>query len=242
MLQFAIPCRWLPGGTKPGTAPDYLYIAPGVEFSWWEQEYSDGFGRAVNLFGAYCDFGMRPRLTENFALDAWIRVGVYSDYEKVTGKSWRVQGRAMGIFKISDRWQGTVGGMYLDRAKVKILPSGGVIWMPNDDYIFKLTFPDPKISMRIPTAGAVEWWGYVQGDYGGGSWTTTDYYDGLDDKSTLRMDYNDIRLGIGVEFDNPACLSGFAEIGGAFAREVVLAGHGTWKPSDAFYFRVGLLY
>lgn len=237
-LQFAIPCSWLPSSTSRTAETTALYLSPGVQFSWWEGgSYAMPPLYSASTFAAYLDIGMRPQLTETFSLDAWLRVGIYSDYEKVTNKSWRVQGRAMGLFKIADRWEGTAGLIYLDRNHIKVLPSGGVIWKPHEDLVVRLVFPDPNVSLRLRTSGSVEWWTYLQADYGGGTWTIYDPYDGA-----VRTDYNDIRLALGLKFDNPACLGGFVEIGGAFAREVVRPNWGTWKPDSAFYFRVGLTY
>ena len=236
-LQFAIPCRWIPTDTSLGNAPGYFYVAPGARFSFWDGP-DRGYMTSPNLFGAYVDVGVEPRINKNFALEAWLRVGLYSDYEKVTKDSWRLQGRVMATFLIADRWQGAVGVMYLDRNQVKILPSGGVIWTPHDDIICRLTFPDPKISMRITRAGTTEWWGYLLADYGGGTWTIKDQNTGQSE----RTDYNDIRVAVGLEFNNPRCIKGFAEIGGAFGRELVRPGWQTYKPGSALFFRIGMKY
>jgi hypothetical protein len=233
-IQFAIPSKYIP--TETSSQMGYLHIAPGAQFSFWNGLESS-YMKSPNLFGAFVDFGVEPHLNKNFSFEAALRVGLYSDYEKVTNESWRIQGRVMATFEVAERWQGTVGFLYLDRNRIKLLPSGGLIYRPHDDVICRLTFPDPKISMRITRNGTTDWWGYIFANYGGDTWTICD-----DAGNSARTDYNDIRVAAGVEFDNASSFKGFVEVGGAFGRELVRPGWGTYSPSNALYFRIGLRY
>ncbi|MDR3110779.1 MAG: hypothetical protein LBU65_14010 [Planctomycetaceae bacterium] len=236
-LRFSIPCKYIPTDTSAGGSQmGYFHLAPGAQFSFWNSLEND-YMKSPNLFGAFVDFGVEPHLNKNFSFEASLRLGLYSDYKKITSESWRIQGRVIATFEVAERWQGTVGFLYLDRNRIKLLPSGGLIYRPHEDVICRLTFPDPKISMRLTRNGTTDWWGYIFANYGGDTWTISD-----DGGNSARTDYNDIRVAAGVEFDNASSFKGFAEVGGAFGRELVRPGWETYNPSNALYFRIGLRY
>ncbi|MGL4595076.1 MAG: hypothetical protein ACRCUY_10140, partial [Thermoguttaceae bacterium] len=124
---------------------------------------------------------------------------------------------------------------YIDRAHYKILPTGGIIWTPKDDWVIKLLFPNPKIQKRFWKSGASEWWGYIHADYGGGSWTFVE---------NERTDYNDIRFGGGIEFEmlQNMRLGGYFEVGGAFQRELYQSKDNNMKLPDAFFIKTGIVF
>jgi len=58
-----------------------------------------------------------------------------------------------------------------------------------------------------------------------------------------QIDYNDIRFGVGLEFNRNAGIGGLIEIGTAFDRELLLrSNHDKYAPSTTLYFRAGLVY
>jgi len=185
-MQLAFPCRWIPdhGGTG------YLYVAPAGSLVWWNGPAGPP-NMSPNGFGAFLDVGVQPKFNETFGLVAWGRVGLFSDFEKVTSDAWRFQGRLEGVAKISPQLEARGGVIYYGRSRVKMLPTVGVVWTPNDDWVLKLIFPNPKVSRRLWTGPQSDLWGYVHLDYAGGSW---------DIKGCGLTDYNDIRLGAGIEF------------------------------------------
>lgn len=239
--QFAIPLRCLAGSSATaGAEMPYLYLAPGAAFDWFTtspaMQFASGFPETVSTYAAYLDVGVQPRLNSDIWVDAWVRVGIFSDYRKTSSKSVRVMGRAMGMFSISKEWDGAIGIVYINREQIKLLPSGGLIWHPNADTLFKLTFPDPKLSKRIKATSDADIWVYLQGNYGGGVWTITDVSGTMEP-----TDYNDIRLGIGLELENKSRFSGFFEFGGAFGRELYRSGR-SWSAENTWYLRTGIVF
>jgi len=181
----------------------------------------------------HLDIGMQPQFNETFGLIAWGRVGVFSDFEKVSSDAFRFQGRLEGTVKTSPQLKVHGGVIYYGRSRVKMLPTAGVVWTPNDDWVLKLIFPNPKVSRRLWTGPQADWWGYVHMDYAGGSW---------DIHGLGLTDYNDVRLGVGVEFAAPNRMGGYFEFGGSFARELYSHGDSWASPPTVLYLKTGFIF
>jgi hypothetical protein len=228
-MQLGIPCRFIP---NTGSGTGFFYVAPGANLVWWDGPAGPPH-MSPNGFGAFIDFGMQPQFNEVFSLNAWFRLGLFSDFKHVSSESFRYQGRLEGIFNVSPNVQISAGIIYLDRVRLKMLPTGGIIWTPRDDLVLKLVFPNPKISKRLWNSGNAEWWGYLQGDYGGGSWSI----DGIG-----QTDYNDIRIGAGLEFETLTRIGGYLEFGGSFARELYSHHHKWAEPPSVLYLKTGFIF
>ncbi|MDR0869808.1 MAG: hypothetical protein LBN39_03365, partial [Planctomycetaceae bacterium] len=230
-MQLAIPCRYIPNNAPGQSGPGYFLVAPGANLVWWDGPVGPP-NMSPNGFGAFLDLGMQPQITENFGLNAWFRFGVFSDFKHVASEALRYQGRVEGNFTVSPEMKLTAGLIYMDRARIRLMPTGGVIWTPRDDLIVRLVFPNPKISKRLWKSSS-EWWGYVQADYGGGCWSI----DGLG-----KTDYNDIKIGTGVEFETYTRVGGYFEFGGSFGRELYTAGHKWASPPSVLYLKTGFIF
>ena len=226
-MQLAFPCRFVPDNGKTG----YFYVAPGGSLVWWNGPAGPPH-ISPNGFGAFLDFGVQPRFNDAFGLIAWGRVGLFSDFERITSDAFRYQGRLEGVFTASPQMQVHAGVIYYGRSRVKMLPTLGVVWTPDDDWVLRLVFPNPKVSRRLWRGPQADWWGYVHIDYAGGSWEI----DGLG-----LTDYNDLRLGMGVEFASPSRIGGYFEFGGSVARELYSGGHRTSLPS-VLYLKTGIIF
>ncbi|MCL2348150.1 MAG: hypothetical protein FWC50_07790 [Planctomycetaceae bacterium] len=223
--RFAIPCRHL-GDTM-------IYVAPGFRATFLNDDVEK-----KNLFGGWLDAGIQPVVNQQFRFDLWGSVGVYSDFHKVTSDSIYVRGRGSAYLQLNPNTEAVLGVLYLNREHVKLLPVFGVIWTPNPSVEWRLVFPDPKLAKHFGDTGSTQWWGYVRGDYGGGSWAVN-----TDTLGVVKFDYNDIRVALGLEFRNPAkqSVSGYVEVGGAFDRELYY-GKQSYNKSSCVYLGGGLTY
>jgi hypothetical protein len=228
-MQLGIPCRFIP---TYGSGTGFFYVAPGANLVWWEGPVGPP-DMPPNGFGAFVDFGMQPQFNEIFSLNAWFRFGLFSDFKHLSSEAFRYQGRIEGMFNVSPNVQISGGVIYLDRVRNKIMPTGGIIWSPRDDLVLKLVFPNPKISKRLWNSGNAEWWGYLQGDYGGGSWSID---------RIGQTDYNDIRIGVGLEFETLTRIGGYLEFGGSFARELYSRNHKWAEPPSVLYLKTGFIF
>jgi hypothetical protein len=178
---------------------------------------ASGFGLPPRVYSTYLDFAWQPALTPQFSLDLNVSVGVFSDFQGVTSDSLRLQGTALGVLALTPTVTLTGGIMYLDRVDIEYLPAGGILWVPNPQTRWDLFFPRPKISRYLTTIGNTDLWGYLMGEYGGGSWTIGEQ--AID----RRMDINDYRVGAGLEWNHQFGLRSFIEVAYVFERELVFA-------------------
>ena len=224
-----------------------VLVTPGFAFHWWDGPTSHGTPPSGILgalppvvYDAYLDTAWNPQLSPQIGGELSFRIGIYSDFSKVTMESLRYTGQGLFVLTISPNTKVKAGIVYLDRVRIKMLPAGGVFWTPNPDVKFDIYFPEPKAARRLTTIGNTEWWGYVRGEYGGGSWTITPHKaPGPMDE----IDYNDIRLALGLEFNRNAGLGGLVEVGTAFNRELYVRGtHEKFTPSTTIFLRAGLIY
>jgi hypothetical protein len=113
-----------------------------------------------------------------------------------------------------------------------------VYYRPTPDWDMYLVFPNPKVRKFLTAIGNTKWYGYAAGEYGGGSWTverqTTDD----------RIDYNDIRVIGGLEWETQTHIRGHVEAGFVFNREVVFVSGdpGSFKPNDTLMLRTGVSF
>jgi hypothetical protein len=201
-------------------------------------------------FDAYLDFGWNPWLSENGTVSAELnfRTGVYSDFSRVTSDSIRFMGKGLAVFRLSQHVWLKAGVWYLDRVQVKILPAGGLVWIPTEDFYCNILFPNPKIAKRLTVWGNTQWWLYADGNYGGGTWTikrNTGFVPAVPTDGTFtRFDYNDIRVAVGLEFKRPRQLEGYFEVGLACSRELVYQdlSPSSYFPNNTVYIGAGLTY
>lgn len=227
-----------------GSIETPLLVTPGFAFNWFDgpegDPNSDPRGPDVPplVYDAYLDFAINPQWTPKFGAEFGTRVGVYSDFQRFDADSIRLLGRGVAVYSLSPQFEILAGAVYLDRLRVKLLPAGGVRWRPSPLWDLYLVFPNPKVRRKAFTTGSTEWWWYLSGEYGGGSWTV--------DRVALedRMDYNDIRALLGLEWQTSTQATGHLEIGFAFDREFQFESGqpGVFNTDDAVMFRAGVGY
>ncbi len=180
-----------------------------------------------------------PIIKNKFTLDLGA-APLYSGDFKAKKESFRIPARLAGIWTCNPRTKFVLGVLYQDRSdSYNWMPMGGVIWTPNEDINFELTYPKLRISQRI------KWWGSVAGDsvsdwlyggfeFNGGSWG----YRVESKEIDIRFDYRDYRLLFGYE---RRCLSGLTiaiELGWMFDRKISYNGYGSYHPDDAFFLQL----
>jgi len=201
-----------------------LLVTPGIAWNWLGGPIGDPMPPMMDprgpdlpgqLYDAYVDLSWYPQPFEWFGAELGLRTGVWTDFDSVSSDSVRILGRGLGVISVSPQMEVLVGVVYLDRLRVKLLPAGGIHWRPDLDWDLYFVFPNPKLRRRIQSVGNTEWWFYVSGEYGGGSWTVNRA--GLDD----RIDYNDLRVMLGVEWETSTLVRGHLEVGYVFDREIL---------------------
>ncbi|WP_146575555.1 hypothetical protein [Botrimarina hoheduenensis] len=222
-----------------------LLVTPGFAFNWFNGPEGDptSMPRGPDLppraYDAYVDFSWFPRFSPELGAELGFRTGVWTDFDEVSTDSMRFLGRALGVVTLTPQFELLLGAVYLDRLRVKTLPAGGVRWRPSPEWDLYLVFPNPKIRRTMRSFGSTDWWWYVAGEYGGGSWTVQ--REDIGD----RIDYNDLRLLFGLEWQAATQARGHIEVGYAFDREILFGDSGDparFLPDDAVMFRIGIGY
>lgn len=203
-----------------------LRITPGFVFRFLDGPDSQAAQPVVpaQLYDAYLDFAWRPELPQAPMIsgDLSVRMGVYSDFKTVSTDSVRLTGTGLAVVRLSDTFAVKMGATYLDRADIKLLPAGGILWTPNERTEFDIYFPAPKLKQDLITLGNADVAWYVGGEYGGGSWTIEEpVYPPFSPGGSERIDINDLRIFGGWEWVYPSGLFGFLEVGYVFDRQIV---------------------
>ncbi len=227
-----------------------LLLTPGFAFNWFDGPYTPPTPMPPpvppapmppdlppQVFDAYLDAAWHPRLTDWLHADLGLRTGIYSDFHELNGDSLRILGRGLGVLAFSPQFDILVGAWYLDRNRIKVLPAGGVHWRPNGLWDFYLVFPNPKIRRRSINVGSSQWWIYFAGEYGGGRWTV-ERIGGVSDD----IDYNDVRIIYGLEWETQTQAHGHIEIGYVLDREIIFTDTDTrsLELDDTFMVRAGI--
>jgi hypothetical protein len=227
-----------------------VIVTPGFAFHFWDGPKSVAPAFAdmpPQTFDAFLNARWTPKLNELLKAELEVQTGVYSDFRQLNGDSLRVTGKGMFVLSYSPGIQVKGGVWYLDREQVKLLPAGGIVWTPdpfNQDTRFEILFPNPSFHQRLRTINNTEWWWYVSGDYGGDTWTIK-RTEGPAAGAVDLVDYNDIRVAVGLEFKRlNSGLTGLFEAGGAFDRELAYRSlsPATFRPQSAFFLRAGVVF
>ncbi len=241
--RFIIPSTCLASASLKNSEASF-YIAPKFSFQLWNGDFSwNGYYQDFreqwpkSTFNAGADFGFNGEYGD-FGVDAFIDLGIASSFNKIGSKAFYIRGRAMGTLAITgdSKFKATLGAIYYDRNHIKLLPSGGVIWQPNPQNVWRLVFPDPYIGHHLGKLNDTDWWAYINGDIGGGRWLIRSYGE------SINVDYNDYRFGLGLSFTTRCAVKGNIEVGGAFGREMYSCGHAWFKPNSSVYLKGGISY
>jgi hypothetical protein len=217
-------------------------VTPGFQANVFNGPDTMGFGDDFPImppvtYGAYLDVGWKPQFGQRFSADLGIRPGVWTDFHYVTSRSFRLPARGFGIYAVNPQLSLVAGVVYFDRLSVRILPAGGVIWTPTPDARFEVLFPRPKLAHRIATIRNNNLWGFVEGEYGGNTWTVSNPGGGN------VVDYNDLRLSLGAEWISPTGRRGHFEAGYVFNRRLMYRnGEPTAYPHGTVMLRGGISF
>lgn len=167
------------------------------------------------VYETYVDFLWVPRLSPRWLAILGVAPSYYGDFKVDNSEAFRITGKALARYDWSPTVQLLFGVLYLNRNDIRLLPAGGIIWMPNDAKRYELVFPKPKLAHRITLGDNFEDWLYLGGEFGGNTYAI-ERDAGFDDFVTFR----DIRTYVGLERKLNGGAGYRLEIGYVFARRV----------------------
>jgi hypothetical protein len=190
------------------------------------------------LHDAYVDFMWLPTFVHRWTALLSVTPGYYSDFQVSDSDAFRITGKGLVIFDANPRLQLVGGVLYLGRDNLKLLPVGGAIWRPTDDFAFELIFPKPKLAVRLNHGPGFENWLYGTAEYGGNTYVI-ERTGGAHDKVT----YQDFRLLVGWERRLNYGAGFRVEAGYVFGRQVdFISAAGDFEPGDTVLLRAGITF
>jgi hypothetical protein len=222
------------------------YLSPGFGLHLWSGPWLVAGPAAFfpsKAYSAFVDIGWESDPNVRFGVEGSGRLGVFTDFSHARKESFRPMGVILLRYNMTPTVALKAGVEYINRADLKLLPAGGIVWTPNTQTRFDIYFPQPKFASYLTTLGNWDLWWYVAGEYGGGVWTLN-YDNGLESLT----DINDFRLMLGLELGPPSTggvgqRGIFFEVGYVWNREiVVVAAADTQKLNDTFMLRGGIAF
>lgn len=239
------------GGTQP------LYILPSFGLHLFngggERDAANPNGFLDGkYYDAFIEAGWQSDPNRILGLELGAQVGLFTNFNDIDSDSLRGLGLAQIKLRLTPATTLKFGAAYVDRIEVGLLPVGGILWQPTPNQRYDIYFPKPKLARYLTTVGLQDVWGYIGGEFGGGSW----YFSNGPLGSGGQFDYRDLRVTLGLEWGlNHLVASGrrtgFFEAGYVFDREVIIR-NPTLSPTgllssgnlldDTFMFRAGIGY
>ena len=208
---------------------------------WWSGPKGDGTMYVPDLparvYDLYIDMNWQTRWSDWLATEFRLAPGLHTDFKVTPPDAFRLRGHAVGMVTLVPELELVLGAEYINRNRVKMLPVVGLLWQPHEDLQCRLVFPHPKVAYCFSHWGKSEFWAYVAGEYGGGTWA----YKYLPSEKTDWVEYSDYRVLAGVEHrDADDSSHTFLEFGYLFERNInFVSALPDFIPKDTFLVRVG---
>jgi hypothetical protein len=237
--------NWIPGGAEQFS---FFSIA-------WDHYVKSGITEGIGNIGIGMDFNflcgpiqtdMPPRVYD-FSIGYQIRkqlgplkfdlataVLAATDFVGNARKGILFPSHGVGYLGIGPTIDLVFGVDYVDRGDVKLLPVGGLIWIPNSSMRFEIVFPRPKAYFQLTENYRI----YVAGELGGNTWAIRRVFPLGDDLAT----YHDLRVCVGFEHVEKGACSAF-EVAYLFDRRIEYTSRiGNMSLTDAVMLRLVTRY
>jgi len=192
----------------------------------------------------YYQIGYRFETTSPQVGPASYRFGVTptlaTDFEQnLNSSAWNFDVDITGLYRVSPTLMLVAGVLYWERAEDHILPTGGVVWTPNQFWEIRATYPKARADVFIGTPFGVATWLYAGAEYQIDSWQA-----GEISGQRPQLQVEEWRTFTGIRWDHCSWQS-YVDFGYVFDREHSVHGLSTVVPLDpgeAFMIRAGLTY
>lgn len=209
-----------------------------LEFSFQHQYINVDNSTVVKLPAHLTSFSFGLDATFPFlnVKDTYFRIGVspsfntdnWSFYEN----SFRIPQRYFAIYRPSEKFTAILGFAVFPRYRTVFMPIAGVIYKPNDKWLFNLIPSQPKIEYKFSDKLT------VFGEYGG---TMEEFVVSKDDVKGTALEYEEQHAGAGLRYNFTKDIMASVAVGGKFAHKLQYRDSlGKVKPDSGFYseFRV----
>lgn len=222
-------CQWtLDSYAEP------IVVTPGAALHLWSgPQVLDLPPRVYDL---YLDLSWRMITRERWGLTGGMTPGFYGDFERIDADAFQFTGWLLADVTLGEHWTALGGLAYIRQLKSNLLPIGGLVWRPHDDWRVEAVVPRPRIAHRFRSDAEREAWVYVSGAFGGGAWAIDD-----GDENVL-LQYSDFRLASGVEWLRSDGGSAVLEIGYVFSRDISVDDFSLLAPDGTAFVHLNLSF
>ena len=162
---------------------------------------------------------------------------MYGDYACFKSDVFEVTGWGLMSYYVGPKLTLLGGAAVVRQLESHVLPVGGFVWMPSEDWRIEALFPRPRIARRFMASMKQNAWAYVAGQFGGGSWSVT-----LEDATSTLVTYSDLRVLAGFEWLGGRQATAIVEAGYVFGRDISAFGISQFTPEDTVLLHAGLTF
>ena len=177
-------------------------VTPGFAAHFWNGPNTNGFGvnpgpeMPPETYDAYLDTTWKPQITPRLSADLAVRVGLYSDFNFISYQSVRYSVSRIGVVRHESatdvRCRRRVPGSFVGAHFAGRRRDLGT----RPRFALRAVVPAAEAFAPHRHGANSNLWGYVEGEYGGNTWTIHRAQPGF---SGDLVDYNDLRLSLGTE-------------------------------------------
>ena len=224
----------LPGPKLGWLGKSFFMISP--NFSYTNVDWKGPGDFPDSLYDASVGITWMKPVNERWSLIFNTSPGYAGDGNE-THDSFRIPVMFAANWTPNNRWKVMFGAIYTDRGDFPVLPFGGLLYTPNDDWRFEITAPTPRVARRF-TAWSnedCERWIYCGAGFGGGNWAI----ESTNGEPDLAM-YREFALLLGYEAIRKNGLRWNFEAAYLFSRKMEFD-YGTrpdYKPDDTLGLRL----
>lgn len=159
-------------------------------------------------------FGVDVTLPLLMLKNMYFRIGVtpsfYTDNWSLYENALRLPQRYFAIWQPNDKFTAILGLAVTPRFKDVFLPIAGIIYKPNDKWLFNLVPDRPTISYAVNDKLSI----YGEYSMSGGEYVVT-----KDDIKGTVLEYDEQHAGVGLQYDLNKYVCGSLAVGGTFGRK-----------------------
>ena len=176
-----------------------------------------------------------------FAMTLAFNPSINSDFnQKLERQAINLDGRGIIFWQPDPHFMVGIGAQFWDRVTDRVIPYGGVVWLPDDRWEFRIMWPQSRIQYYCGNHMGEDVWLYASSEYHIESYQigTASVAAGKD-----QIELEDYRIMIGMRKSNPI-VSGFIEGGWVFGRKVDFRSDSVndFNISSGFIGRIGLKF
>lgn len=202
-------------------------------------------GPAPNINSSFFSFGLPVKINSPsngpWSWEGGFSPSINSDLDQSwNSDAWNFDAHMVTYFRANPEWMWAIGAAYWQRAEDIVIPYGGLIWTPNQNWEWRFIFPKPRVDVFLGNWASGPTWLYVGAEYQVESYQAG--ITGSPTRSTDQLQIEDWRAFLGLRGDN-GHLAHYIEVGAVFDRQYSFKDDTVgFEADDALMLRFGFRY